>query len=79
MAIEEARLLTTQMRPSGASARLLGLAPASISASLTREAASKTETVSLSGFTTHRREVVPARGSRIILLDITGAFVVAAR
>ena len=63
MEIDEAPLLTTQMRPLGASARLRGALPTGISATRLRVALSNTETESLSGLTTHTRAAPLLRGS----------------
>ena len=61
--------LTTQMRPSGARARVRGSRPTAISATRARVAASITLTESLSGLTTHTRADAPLRGSTRIGAD----------
>ena len=56
-------LLVTQTRPSGAIAMLRGPAPTTISCSRAFVTASNTLTESLSWFTSHTRELAPARVS----------------
>ena len=65
-------LLTTQTRPSGATATLRGEAPTAISATRALVAVSTTATESLSGLAIHRRAEALARASSAVAPDALG-------
>ena len=64
--------LATHTRPSGDKARLRGALPTEISANFKRVIASKTVTLSLSGFTTQRREFRLVLDSQMMLVEAVG-------
>ena len=70
--MDEAPLLTTQIRPSGATATDRGIEPTATSASRRLVAVSNTLTLSLSWFTTHKRVLAALRGSSAIVEEPVG-------